>query len=462
MDHKDRFIDLSLTEADLVAAGGHVLAAYVLQPAEGHDFLTTVAQFAAESGRGTQVPLGTEDEFSRNLDVIAYQAEAASGLVKLAFPLALFDFNVTDGGASISSFLNLLVGNTQGMAEIAAVKLHDFHLPEGFLTTFAGPATTIARLWRHLGRDEVAGGMIVGAILKPKLGLRPEGLAEAAYQFWRGGDLVENDQPQGNQSFAPLAETLPLMADALKRAQDETGSGKVFSMNISCDDPVEMETRAAMALEAFADMPESLAFHVDAYLAGPMALTHARQRFGGHFLGAHRAGHAAVTSPRSDRGYSAFVLTKIARLLGASGIHTGTMGFGRMEGDEADRPIACMIAQDSAAGPYFAQEWHGMARSAAIVSGGINALRLPSFLENLGHSNFILAAGGGAFGHVDGPEAGALSLRQAEACWLERADPIAFAVDHPEFKRAFHSFESDADIIQPGWRRVFSPETNNL
>ncbi|NOR61939.1 MAG: ribulose-bisphosphate carboxylase [Rhodobacteraceae bacterium] len=457
MDHADRFINLSLTEPDLAAT--HVLAAYILKPAEGHDFLNTVASFAAESGRGTQVPLPHEP-ISRALDVIAYQAEPSTGLVKLAFPLALFDFNMSDGKASITSFLNLLVGNTQSMGEIADLKLHDFHLPQSYLSAFNGPQVTIARHWQHLGRDETAGGMIVGAILKPKLGLRPEGLADAAYRFWLGGDLVENDQPQGNQSFAPLADTLPLMADALKRAQDETGKAKIFSVNITADDPNEMDMRAEAALEAFKATPGSLAFHVDAYLAGPMALTHACRDLP-HFVSAHRAGHAAVTSQRSNRGYSAFVLTKINRLMGASGIHTGTMGFGRMEGDEADRPIACMIAQNVAQGPYFEQNWHGMLRSAAIVSGGINALRLPSFLQNLGHSNFILAAGGGAFGHIDGPTAGALSLRQAEACWLARADPFDFAKTHPEFARAFLSFEQDADIIHPGWRAALSPEKPN-
>ncbi len=454
MDHADRFLRLSRSEPDLVA--GHVLAAYHLTPSEGQDFLTTAARFAAESGRGTQGPLGHDSK----LDVVAYTAEPSTGLVKLAFPLALFDFGVESGKASVSAFLNLLVGNTQGMGEIADLKLHDFHLPEPFINAFDGPAVTIASHWKHLGRDETAGGMIVGAILKPKLGLGPEALAEAAYHFWRGGDLVENDQPQGHQSFAPFPETLPRMADALQRAQDESSSGKIFSMNITCDDPAEMDRRAELALKAFAKTPESLAFHVDAYLAGPMALTHARRTLPG-FLSAHRAGHAATTSQRSNRGYSAFVLTKLNRLMGASGIHTGTMGFGRMEGDESERPIACMIAQNVASGPYFEQNWHGMKRSAAIVSGGINALRLPSFLQNLGHSNFILAAGGGAFGHIDGPTAGARSLRQAEACWLAHADPFDFAKDHKEFARAYPSFAADADIIHPGWRAALGPENPN-
>lgn len=46
-----------------------------------------------------------------------------------------------------------------------------------------------------------------------------------------------------------------------------------------------------------------------------------------------------------------------------------------------------------------------------IISGGMNALRLPGFFENLGHGNVINTAGGGAYGHIDSPAAGARSLR---------------------------------------------------
>merc|ERR1712061_913560 len=49
-----------------------------------------------------------------------------------------------------------------------------------------------------------------------------------------------------------------------------------------------------------------------------------------------------------------------------------------------------------------------------IISGGMNALRLPAFFENLGHSNVILTAGGGSFGHKDGPKQGAMSCRQVK------------------------------------------------
>jgi ribulose-bisphosphate carboxylase large chain len=84
----------------------------------------------------------------------------------------------------------------------------------------------------------------------------------------------------------------------------------------------------------------------------------------------------------------------------------------------------------------------------------MNALRMPGFFRNLGHANLILTAGGGSFGHIDGAAAGATSLRQAEQCWKAGADPLAFALEHREFARAFQSFPHDADKLFPNWRQA--------
>jgi len=293
----------------------------------------------------------------------------------------------------------------------------------------------------------------VGTIIKPKLGLRPQPFANAAYDFWLGGDFIKNDEPQGNQIFAPLKETIPLVADAMRRAQDKTGEAKLFSANITADDYHEMIARGEFILETFAENADHVAFLVDGYVAGPAAITTARRQFPKQYLHYHRAGHGAVTSPSAKRGYTAFVLAKMSRLQGASGIHVGTMGYGKMEGEQDDRAIAYMIERDSADGPYFHQEWEGMQATTPIVSGGMNALRIPGFFDNLGHSNLILTAGGGSYGHIDGAGAGAKSLRQAEACWREGANPIDFAKEHHEFARAFESFTADADVLFPDWRR---------
>merc|ERR1712178_157928 len=105
----------------------------------------------------------------------------------------------------------------------------------------------------------------------------------------------------------------------------------------------------------------------------------------------------------------------------------------------------------------------GMKQTTPIISGGMNALRLPAFFENLGHSNVILTAGGGAFGHKDGPKPGAVSCRQGEEAWkqwkagtygdVSLSDGVVeYAKTHEEIKGAFLTFQKDADQIYPGWK----------
>ncbi len=453
LDQTSRYANLDLKEEDLIKGGEHVLVAYTMKPKEGFgDYLQTAAHFAAESSTGTNVEVGTTDDFTKGVDALVYEIDEDKELMKIAYPIELFDRNITDGRTMVASFLTLAIGNNQGMGDVKYAKMHDFYIPPKLLQLYDGPSMSIQDLWRVLGRPTENGGFIVGTIIKPKLGLRPKPFADAAYEFWLGGDFIKNDEPQGNQVFAPMAETIPLVADAMRRAQDETGEAKLFSANITADDPFEMIARAEFILDTFAENANHVAFLVDGYVAGPTAISTARRQFPAQYLHYHRAGHGAVTSPQSDRGYTAFVLGKLSRLMGASGIHVGTMGYGKMEGEQDDRNIAYMIERDSADGPFYHQEWLGIKPTTPIISGGMNALRIPGFFENLGHSNLIMTAGGGCYGHVDGPAAGAKSMRQAEQCWREGADPIEWAKTHEEFRRAFISFPHDADAIYPGWR----------
>ncbi len=453
MDQSARYSNLDLKEADLIKNGKHILVAYTMTPAKGVGYLEAAAHIAAESSTGTNVEVSTTDDFTKGVDALVYEIDEAKGVMKVAYPNDLFDRNVTDGRAMIVSFLTLAIGNNQGMGDVENLQMQDFYVPQRMLQLYDGPAKDISDMWRILGRPIKDGGYISGTIIKPKLGLRPEPFANAAYQFWLGGDFIKNDEPQGNQVFCPMKKVMPLVYDAMKRAQDETGQAKLFSANITADDHYEMCARADYLLETFGPDADKVAFLVDGYVGGPGMITTARRQYPNQYLHYHRAGHGAVTSPSSKRGYTAFVLAKMSRLQGASGIHVGTMGFGKMEGGKDDRIIAYMIERDSVDGPFYHQEWYGMKPTTPIISGGMNALRLPGFFENLGHGNVINTAGGGSYGHIDSPAAGAISLRQSYECWKAGADPIEFAKEHKEFARAFESFPKDADKIFPGWRQ---------
>lgn len=452
MDQSKRYANLALKEQDLINEGNHILVAYKMKPKAGHGYLEAAAHFAAESSTGTNVEVSTTDDFTKGVDALVYYIDEQNEDMRIAYPLDLFDRNVTDGRMMMVSFLTLTIGNNQGMGDIEYGRMIDFHVPPRAIQLFDGPSKDISDLWRILGRPIKDGGYISGTIIKPKLGLRPEPFAKAAYEFWLGGDFIKNDEPQGNQVFSPLKKTLPLVYDSLKRAQDKTGEAKLFSLNITADDHYEMCARADFALETFGSDADKLAFLVDGYVGGPGMVTTARRQYPDQYLHYHRAGHGAVTSPSSKRGYTAFVLAKMSRLQGASGIHVGTMGYGKMEGEGDDKIIAYMIERDESRGPVYLQKWYGMKPTTPIISGGMNALRLPGFFQNLGHGNLVNTAGGGSYGHIDSPAAGAISLRQSYECWKAGANPVEYAKEHREFARAFYSFPKDADMLFPGWR----------
>ena len=165
-------------------------------------------------------------------------------------------------------------------------------------------------------------------------------------------------------------------------------------------------------------------------------------------------GHGAGASPQTQRRYTAFVHTKISRVIGARGIHNGTMSFGNMEDASSDKNISYMLQQS--------EKGEGMKKTMPIVSRGRNALRLPFLFEKLGHSNVFLPVGGCAF-FKEGLKQGATSCRQAEEAWLvweagkygdsRLSDGIVeYAKTHEELKAAFHIFREDADQYYPGWK----------
>ena len=298
MDQSARYADLSLKEEDLIKGGKHILVAYKMKPKPGFgSYLSCAAHFAAESSTGTNVEVSTTDDFTKGVDALVYYIDEATEDMRIAYPIELFDRNITDGRMMIVSFLTLVIGNNQGMGDIEHAKIHDFYMPERAIQLFDGPSKDISDMWRILGRPVVNGGYISGTIIKPKLGLRPEPFAAAAYQFWLGGDFIKNDEPQGNQVFCPAKKVYPLVYDAMKRAQDETGQAKLFSANITADDHYEMCARADFILEAFGPDADKVAFLVDGFVGGPGMITTARRQYPNQYLHYHRAGHGMITSP---------------------------------------------------------------------------------------------------------------------------------------------------------------------
>ena len=83
MDQSQRYADLSLKEADLIAGGRHILCAYKMKPKSG-SYLEAAAHFAAESSTGTNVEVSTTDDFTKGVDALVYYIDEASEDMRIA------------------------------------------------------------------------------------------------------------------------------------------------------------------------------------------------------------------------------------------------------------------------------------------------------------------------------------------------------------------------------------------
>ena len=132
---------------------------------------------------------------------------------------------------------------------------------------------------------------------------------------------------------------------------NETGSEDSFSL-ISVD-TVKLDDYIKSVMK-----PGSYAFLVDGITSGWTAVQTIRRHYPDVFLHFHRAGHGAFTREEAPFGFTVPALTKFARLAGASGIHTGTAGVGKMAGSSKEDVMAINHALKLfSKGDFFSQIW---------------------------------------------------------------------------------------------------------
>lgn len=442
--------------------GTYMLAIYHLVPSAGYNMLQAAAEVAAESSTGTNFEVQTETPFSRSLNALIYQIDYKNHLVWIAFPWRLFD-----RGGNIQNIMTYIVGNILGMKQIKALKLLDVWFPPSMLEQYDGPSYTLDDMKKYLG---IKNRPVLGTIIKPKMGLTSSEYAEVCYDFWTGGgDFVKNDEPQANQDFCPYDKMVKYVKEAMDKAVKVTGHKKIHSFNVSAADFDTMIERCEMIRNAGFEQG-SYAFLIDGLTSGWTAVQTLRRRYPDVFIHFHRASHGAFTRPENPIGMSVLVLSKFARLAGASGIHTGTAGVGKMAGTPKDDIVSAKnISQLKEMGHFFEQSWakisdkdkdvikmtnkdiahqlilnddswRGMKKCTPIISGGLNPVLLKPFIDIMGNVDFITTMGAGCHAHPGGTQAGAKALVQACEAYNKGIDIKKYAKNHKELKEAIKFF----------------------
>jgi ribulose-bisphosphate carboxylase large chain len=448
--------------------GEYMLSVFHLVPSKNLNILQAAAEVASESSTGTNFPVKTETPFSKEMNALVYQVDLKKNLVWIAYPWRLFDRR-----GNVQNILTYVVGNVLGMKEIDALKLLDVWFPPSMLEQYDGPKYTLDDMRKYLN---VYDRPILGTIIKPKMGLTSAEYAEVCYDFWvGGGDFVKNDEPQADQDFCPYDKMVAHVKEAMDKAVKKTGKKKVHSFNVSAADYDTMIKRCEIIRNAGFEKG-SYAFLIDGITAGWMALQTLRRKYPDVFIHFHRAAHGAFTRPENPIGFSVLVLSKFARLAGASGIHTGTAGVGKMKGSpeedivaahnilhlkemgyffeqnwatipEKDKDIINLVHKDLAHHVILQDDsWRGMKKCCPIISGGLNPTLLKPFIDVMGTFDFITTMGAGCHAHPNGTRAGAMALVQACEAYKKKVSIEKYAKTHLELKEAIKFFSKSKEI----------------
>jgi len=426
-----------------------VLAAFRITPQPGVPPEEAGAAVAGESSTATWTVVWTDrltayDHYQAR----CYSVEPVPGQEGQFIALIAYDIDLFEEG-SIANLTSSIIGNVFGFKALKALRLEDMRIPPHYTKTFQGPPHGIVMEREYLNKF---GRPLLGATVKPKLGLSARNYGRVVYEALRGGlDFTKDDENINSQPFMRWRDRFLFCMEAVNLAQGQTGEVKGHYLNVTAADMEQMYERAELAREL-----GSIVVMIDltvGYTAIQSMSKWARRN--GVLLHLHRAGHATYTRQK-NHGVSFRVIAKWMRLAGVDHIHAGTV-VGKLEGDPNsvlgfyDTLRLPRVEANPERGLYFEQDWMSLPGVMPVASGGIHAAQMHQLIDLFG-DDVILQFGGGTIGHPMGIAAGATANRvAAEAMVKARNEGRDLLREGPDLLREAAKRSRELDIALSTW-----------
>ncbi|SEG13666.1 ribulose-bisphosphate carboxylase large chain [Thermomonospora echinospora] len=443
------YAEMGYWRPDYQPKDSDILAAFRITPQPGVPPEEAGAAVAGESSTATWTVVWTDRLTSyENYQGKCYRVEPVPGKEGEFIAYIAYDLDLFEEG-SIANLTSSIIGNVFGFKALRALRLEDMRIPPHYVKTFQGPAHGIVMEREYLGKY---GRPLLGATVKPKLGLSARNYGRVVYEALRGGlDFTKDDENINSQPFMRWRDRFLYCMEGVNKAQAATGEVKGHYLNVTAGTMEDMYERAEFAKEL-----GSVIVMIDLTIGYTAIQSMAKwARANGVILHLHRAGHSTYTRQKTH-GVSFRVIAKWMRLAGVDHIHAGTV-VGKLEGDPNsvagfyDTLRQDKIAADPVKGLYFDQEWASLPGVMPVASGGIHAGQMHQLLHHLGE-DVILQFGGGTIGHPMGIAAGATANRVAlEAMIKARNEGRDFLAEGPDILRAAARHSRELDVALSTW-----------
>src|SRR5579864_3749145 len=316
LEKKDRwsagvtpYAEMGYYDADYQPKDTDILCAFRIVPQPGVDSIEAAAAVAGESSTATWTVVWTDRLTDhKHYQAKAYRVDPVPGtdqfIARIAYDIDLFE------EGSIANLTSSIIGNVFGFKALKSLRLEDMRIPLHYVKTFQGPAHGIVMEREYLDKF---GRPILGATVKPKLGLSAKNYGRVVYEALRGGlDFTKDDENINSQPFMRWRDRYGFVMEAVLKAEAETGERKGHYLNVSAPTVEETFERAEHARDL--GSPIIMHDYLTAGFAMHQSLSHWCRR-NGMLLHVHRAMHA-VMDRQKNHGVHFRVLAKWLRMAG--------------------------------------------------------------------------------------------------------------------------------------------------
>ena len=195
-------------------------------PQPGVDAIEAAAAVAGESSTATWTVVWTDRLTDhKHYQAKAYRVEPVPGtdqfIARIAYDIDLFE------EGSIANLTSSIIGNVFGFKALKSLRLEDMRIPLHYVKTFQGPAHGIVMEREYLDKF---GRPILGATVKPKLGLSAKNYGRVVYEALRGGlDFTKDDENINSQPFMRWRDRFGYVDGGRlpRRGRDRRGQGQL-------------------------------------------------------------------------------------------------------------------------------------------------------------------------------------------------------------------------------------------